>query len=144
MATEWLTGKYAEQVAGMIGCYDRVIISGYLDPLSYAKGMTKYLYSQNIRIFDYTQFAEPLRDEIRANAERLARENGLEVNFISRSGVVRKEEIIATKPAERGGVPSTEFGWLGHRQTGFGLLPTIFRRRATNLKSRRTGPSTSE
>ena len=105
MATELLTGKYAEQVAGTIGCYDRVIIRGYLEPLSYAKGMTKYLYSQNIRIFDYPQFAEPLRDEIRGNAERLARENGLEIDFISRSGSVRKEEIIAAKVAQRGQEP---------------------------------------
>ena len=102
MATKLLSQKYEDQVAGMIGCYDRVIIRGYLEPLGYAKGMTKYLYSQNIRIFDYTKFAEPLRDEIRANAARLARENGLEINFISRSGAVRKEELIEAKLAERG------------------------------------------
>lgn len=105
MATKLLTEKYAEQVAGMIGCYDRVIIRGYLEPLGYAKGMTKYLYNQNIRIFDYTKFAEPLRDEIRANAERLARENGLEIKFISRSGAVRKEDLIAAKLTERGQEP---------------------------------------
>ena len=33
-----------------------------LQPLCYAKGMTKYLYTHQIRIFDYTQFAEPMRD----------------------------------------------------------------------------------
>jgi hypothetical protein len=38
--------------------------------------MTSYLYAHQIRIFDYPRFAEPLRDAIRANAERLAQENG--------------------------------------------------------------------
>jgi hypothetical protein len=44
--------------------------------------MTSYLYAHQIRIFDYPRFAEPLRDAIRANAELLAQENGIEVEFI--------------------------------------------------------------
>ncbi len=61
-----------------------MVISGNLQPLCYAKGMTKYLYTQQIRIFDYTAFAEPLRNLIRKNAETIAKENELEIEFISR------------------------------------------------------------
>jgi hypothetical protein len=51
--------------------------------LCYAKGMTGYLYRQNILIFDYTQkFAQPLRETIRDNAEVMAETNGLEIEFI--------------------------------------------------------------
>ena len=71
MATTLITEKYQDEIHGVLHCYDRVVISGNLQPLCYAKGMTKYLYTQQIRIFDYTQFTEPLRDLIRANAQTL-------------------------------------------------------------------------
>jgi hypothetical protein len=34
--------------------------------------MSAYLSERRIRIFDFTQFAKPLNDAIRANAEKLA------------------------------------------------------------------------
>jgi hypothetical protein len=50
-----------------------------MQPLCYAQGMTHYLYQQGIRIFDYARFAEPLRAQIRANAEALAEANGVKI-----------------------------------------------------------------
>jgi hypothetical protein len=41
----------------------------------YAGGMTSFLYSRGIRIFDYARFAEPLRERIRARAQELARKS---------------------------------------------------------------------
>ena len=53
-----LDEKYASEIYGVLQCYDRVIISGNLQPLCYAHGMTQYLYRHGIRIFDYgKQFA---------------------------------------------------------------------------------------
>ena len=72
MTTILLTEKYQDSIHGVLHCYDRVVISGNLQPLCFAKGMTKYLYIHQIRIFDYTQFAEPLRDQIRENAQAIA------------------------------------------------------------------------
>jgi len=63
--------------------------------------MTRFLHSNQIRIFDYTKFAEPLRDEIRANAEMLAQENGLEVEFIRKKNF-RKEARVKEVLEERG------------------------------------------
>ena len=94
MTIKLLTEKYEPEIAGILHCYDRVIIRGYLQPLVYAKGMTKYLYEAGIRVFDYTKFAEPLRHEIRANAERLAQENGLEIEFRSGTESKRQEERV--------------------------------------------------
>jgi hypothetical protein len=68
MAAQPLTEKYAENLDGVLGCFDRIVIMGSLAELCYAKGMTHYLYAHDIRIFDYARFAEPLRDEIRSNA----------------------------------------------------------------------------
>jgi hypothetical protein len=94
MVTKLLSEKYSAELYGVLSCYDRVIISGNLLPLCYDKGMTKYLYINNIRIFDYKEFAQRLRDVIRANAEAIAQENGLEIEFIRKSKSFRKEDRI--------------------------------------------------
>lgn len=62
--------------------------------------MTGELRRRKIRIFDFPRFAEPLRDEIRANAERLARESGLKIDSIRRLSF-RKEERIKEILRER-------------------------------------------
>jgi hypothetical protein len=94
MVTKLLSEKYSAELYGILNCYDRVIISGNLHPLCYDKGMTKYLYINNIRIFDYKEFAQRLRDVIRDNAEAIAQENGLEIEFIRRGKSFRKEDRI--------------------------------------------------
>ena len=69
---ELLTQRYSEKINGVIGCYDRIVITGTLPVLSNSKHLTGYLYQNNIRIFDYAKFAEPFRDTLKANAEKLA------------------------------------------------------------------------
>ena len=54
--------------------------------------MTSYLYSQKIKIFDYSKFAEPFREELRNNAEEVARENNIEIEFVRKTHI-RKEEF---------------------------------------------------
>lgn len=43
MATQLLTEKYADSLDGVLGCYDRMVITGSLAEMCYAKGMTHYL-----------------------------------------------------------------------------------------------------
>jgi hypothetical protein len=99
MVTKLLPEKYHDELYGVLNCYDRVIITGHLQPLCYAKGMTGYLYRQRIRIFDYGQFAKPLRDEIRANAQAIAQENDLEIEFIRNPSLTHRYQatIISSK-----------------------------------------------
>jgi hypothetical protein len=106
MATRLLSDKYGAELYGVLNCYDRVIITGNVHPLCYAQGMTKYLYVNSIRIFDYTAgFAEPLRDTIRTNAEAVAKEHGLEIEFIRKSKSFRKEDRIRKILETRGTHP---------------------------------------
>lgn len=105
MAAELLSEKYGADLYGVLNCYDRVIISGNLQPLCYAKGMTRFLYAHGIRIFDYKEFALPLRDAIRANAEAIAEENGLEIEFIRKGSEFRKEDRIREILQTRGDHP---------------------------------------
>jgi hypothetical protein len=105
MISHSLVEKYDTDLHGVLNCFDRVIIFANLQPLCYAKGMTKYLYDHNTRIFDYTKFAEPLREAIRVNAETIAAENGVEIEFIHKSKAFRKEERVQEILKQRGEHP---------------------------------------
>ena len=96
-----LTERYATQIAGVLSCWDRVLIFGTLPKICFAAGMTSYLYERKVRIFDYPRFAEPFRNELRENAERLAAESGLEIEFIRKRNF-RKEDRIKEVLARRG------------------------------------------
>ncbi|MCB0047085.1 MAG: hypothetical protein KDD92_16800 [Caldilineaceae bacterium] len=79
---------------GILNCYDRIVIAGHLQPLSYAKGMTKYLYKEQIRIFDYKEFAQPLCDLVCENAALIAQEHGVEIEFVTKSNETYIRQVI--------------------------------------------------
>src|SRR6202023_4285430 len=66
--------------------------------------MTAYLTKRRIRIFDFTQFARPLTDAIKANAEQLAAANGLKIDYVRRKNF-RKEDRVKAVLKERGTQP---------------------------------------
>jgi len=101
---ELISETYKNKISCVLSCYDRLILTGTLPEISYAQGMTRYMYEKGIMIFDYPKFAEPFKETIRANAERLAKENGVEIEFIRKTGV-RKESIISEKIQKRGNHP---------------------------------------
>ena len=101
---ELLTERHADEIAGVLSCYDRILIQGTLPGLCYAEGMTAYLKARQILIFDYPRFAQPLRDALRQNAERLATQHGLEIMFIRKRNF-RKEDRVKEILAKRGDHP---------------------------------------
>jgi hypothetical protein len=46
-----LTERYRERLAGVLSCYDRIIVIGTLPGACYAKGMTAFLSARQIRTF---------------------------------------------------------------------------------------------
>jgi hypothetical protein len=101
---ELLTGRYAQNLAGVLSCYDRILVTGTLPGACFADGMTSFLISRGVRIFDYPQFALPLRERIRANAQALAAEQGATIEHIAKAHV-RKEDVVAKVLAARGEAP---------------------------------------
>jgi hypothetical protein len=101
---ESIIDRYAQQIKGVISCFDRVVITGTFPDICYSEAMASYLSSQGIRLFDLPRFAEPLRDEIRDNAQRLAEQNGLEIEYISKKNF-RKEQKVKKVIAKRGEHP---------------------------------------
>jgi len=100
-----LTERYKDQIARVLSCYDRVILQGTLPGWCYDKGMTEFLFIHKIRIFDYPQFAQTLRDMIRENAEHVAQEHGIKIEFIRKIKAFRKEARIKEIIKSRGTHP---------------------------------------
>ena len=105
VGVELLTERYQSQIAGVLSCYDRIIVQGTLPKWCYAKGMTDYFYEHQIRIFDYPRWAEPLRDAIRENMERIAAENDIEIEFIRSKKKFRQEKRVKEVLEKRGEEP---------------------------------------
>ncbi len=59
------------------------------------------LCKNNIRIFDNPKFAEPFRRHLRENAESIAKDNNLEIDFIRKKNF-RKESRIKEILEKRG------------------------------------------
>src|ERR1700675_1774501 len=85
-----LTERYDDRIAGVLSCYDRVVITGTVPVICYAEGMTGFLRANGIRIFDYPQFAQTLRDRVRDSAASLAASAGIAIEHIAKSHI-RKE-----------------------------------------------------
>jgi hypothetical protein len=81
-----------------------MIVQGTLPVFCYAEGMTAYLSKRRIRIFDFTQFAKPLTDAIKTNAEELAAANGLHIDYVRKKNF-RKEDRVKAVLKERGNHP---------------------------------------
>jgi hypothetical protein len=101
VGVELLTERHAGQIAGALGCWDRMLVFGTLPKICFAGGMTSFLYERQVRIFDYPKFAEPFRNQIRENAEKMAAEAGIEIEFIRKRNF-RKEDRVKEILAGRG------------------------------------------
>jgi hypothetical protein len=99
-----LTERYRARLAGVLSCYDRMVITGTLPGACYAGGMTRFLHANGVRIFDYPQFAASLRDRVRERAAALAAAAGIKIEHIAKSHI-RKEDVVARVLAARGEHP---------------------------------------
>ena len=86
--------RHQQQISGVLSCFDRVVITGTLPDICHAGAMAGFLSYHNIRLFDYAQWAEPFREELRQHAEKLAKKADLKIEFIRKYKAFRKEERI--------------------------------------------------
>ncbi len=105
MGVELLTERHKDQIAGVLSCYDRIIVQGTVPGWCYASGMTAYFYKHQLRIFDYPKWAEPLREAIRENMERIAVESAVGIEFVRSRKSFRKEERVKEILSKRGEHP---------------------------------------
>lgn len=97
-----LIERYSSKIAGTLECFDRIVITGTMPGICYGEGMAGHLRAHDIRIFDYPRYVEPMRDELRENAELIAAVSGMEIEFIRSAHAFRKEDRIKEILKERG------------------------------------------
>lgn len=97
--------RHQDLITGTLSCFDRVIITGTLPDICYHGAMAGYLSYYNIRIFDYPQWANQRRDELRSHTEQLAEHAGIEIEFIRSCKSFRKEARIKDILEQRGDHP---------------------------------------
>ena len=101
-----LIERHAEKIVGVLSCFDRLVLQGTLPSVAYPQAVATELDRRDIRFFDYAkQFALPFREAIRARTERLAAEEGVEIEYIQRMKAFRKEDRIQQILAARGNHP---------------------------------------
>jgi hypothetical protein len=99
-----LSERYGASMHGVLSCYDRIIIAGTLPGACFADGMTSFLHSRGIRIFDYVRFAEPLRERIRQRAQEVCAAASVQIEHVNNSRT-RKEELVQRVLRSRGDAP---------------------------------------
>jgi len=97
-----ITETHKEDIKGILYCYDRVIINATMGTFGYADGMRVFFNTQGHRIFDFANVFTPVTEQIKENAEKLAKENELEIEFIRKTHAFRKEDRIAAIIETRG------------------------------------------
>jgi hypothetical protein len=102
--TSALEDRYDDRIAGVLSCYDRVVITGTLPTVCYAEGMTRFLFANGIQIFKYPDFAMTLRERVREQVASVVAEAGAEIEHIAKSHI-RKEEVVAKVLKQRGDHP---------------------------------------
>jgi hypothetical protein len=97
--------RHQESISSTLSCFDRVVVTGTLPDICHPRAMAGFLDYHKVRLFDFPRWAEPLREELRENAERIAAEAGLQIEFIRKLKAFRKEARIKEILAERGDHP---------------------------------------
>jgi len=67
--------KHQDKIHGVLSCFDRVIFRGYL-PLSYPKGMSGFLYQQQVLLKDFKDYAPTIAERVKEHVKGLIEQAG--------------------------------------------------------------------
>lgn len=100
------TERHKSKIVGTFSCFDRILMTGILRPINFTDGLSSYLFTHGVRLFKYMNaFAKPMAEKIRANAERVASEAGVEIQYITSKNAFRKEDRVQEIIRKRGSHP---------------------------------------
>ena len=99
------TQRHTDKIQGVLSCFDRLILQGTLPDICHPRAIGAFFQGHGLRIFDFTEWAKPMREEIKEHVQSLAAEHGLEIEFIRGPKHFRKEQRIQEVLARRGDHP---------------------------------------
>lgn len=98
---ELLTERFERNIAGVLSCFDRLVLFGTYRAICYPKAMSWQIHEAGIQLIDYEKvFANQLRLQMHVRIKAVAREENIEIRNVY--GKERKEELVAEILSERG------------------------------------------
>lgn len=92
--------KHADKITGVLSCFDRVILRGYL-PFCHAMALEGFLNHHNILLKNFKTFAPQQAERLKAHAQAFAQQAGRPYQYLAKR--TRKEEL-ARRIAQADGV----------------------------------------
>jgi hypothetical protein len=99
---ERFLNRHSDRIIGVLSGFDRVVFRGTLRSLSYLEGMDKFLGSQHVLYKDFGPFAERLSDQVKAQAEAIARQHQRPLRYLE--SAQESKEDIARAIMEKDGI----------------------------------------
>ena len=100
-STEILTERFGANIAGVLNCFDRLVLFGTYKPIAYPEAMDWQVYAAGVKRIEYEKkFANPLRLEMKARIKEIAAQEKLDIIHVGRD--VRKESLVADMLTRRG------------------------------------------
>ena len=83
--------QFAEEIKGVFGYFDRMMLKGYIQPFLSEKTRIRALYALGVLYKDFTSYFTNVTDTIKKNIEEMAKRLGRPVDYLRTAGI-RKEE----------------------------------------------------
>lgn len=98
------TDKYRDDIFGTNSCFDRVVVSGSLVPISYVEGLSRFLSANKILFKEFQAHAKSLAQLLKEHAQSLAEDAHAPYIYLN-DGKTRKETLVKSFIEERGEHP---------------------------------------
>ena len=101
---ELITKRFEKNIAGVLNCFDRLVLFGTYQPICYPKAMSWQLHETGLQLIHYEkQFANKLRLEMTARIKVIATKEDIPIKPVYAS--VRKEALVSEIWSVRGDAP---------------------------------------
>ncbi|HIC85413.1 MAG TPA: hypothetical protein EYP06_03835 [Desulfobacterales bacterium] len=91
---ELLTKRFEKNIAGVLKCFDRLVLFGTYQPICYPQAMSWQLHEAGVKLIDYEKrFADKLRLEMVAHIKAISQQEKIPIQHVFSS--VRKESFLS-------------------------------------------------
>ncbi len=101
MKTQTLAARHAQDIKGVIECFDRVVLFGTYQAIGWTGAMEQHLRGRGTTFMEFNKrYANELRREVADHVRTLARAEGIEIRQVNYGE--RKEALVEEILAQRG------------------------------------------
>jgi hypothetical protein len=101
---ELLTKRFEKNIAGVLNCFDRLVLFGTYQPICYPQAMSWQVHAAGVKLIDYEKrFANKLRLEMTDRIKAISTQEGITIKHVYAS--VRKEAFVSEILSARGDAP---------------------------------------